>query len=140
YGLRSMSLVNYSHGDVPVEMLVYTQTSPDVPIVANQILRLSRDETAFDSRDATDVTGGRSLPIAIDQTVEWPFDWYFRDMRKISYFNVKQWEDNAPNIVAPNVPVIIANSDETAINANFKKVVTDDKYTSQKYVLRWWFP
>jgi len=32
YGIRSMVLLNYRHGDVPIEMLVYTQSAPDVPL------------------------------------------------------------------------------------------------------------
>ncbi|MEO6458709.1 MAG: flippase activity-associated protein Agl23, partial [Chloroflexia bacterium] len=141
YGVRSMSMVNYRHGDVPTEMLVYTQTAPDVPIVAGMIERLSRDETAFDSfRNANDPTGGHGLTISIDQNdaIEWPFDWYFRDMKDLKYFNLAQWEANQANVVPPNVPVIIA-SDATNKNVNFQTFVKD-KYASQKYVLNWWFP
>lgn len=141
YAVRSMSMVNYRHGDVPTEMLVYTQTAPDVPIVANMIKRLSRDETAFDTfRNANDPTGGNGLTISIDQNdaIEWPFDWYFREMKDLKYFNLQQWETNQANVVPPNVPVILA-SDATNSNANFQTFVKD-KYVGQKYVLNWWFP
>ncbi len=140
YGTRSMMLVNYRHGDVPVEMLVYTQSAPDVPIVADMVKRLSRDETAFDSRNAADVTGGNSLPIGLDQTdaIEWPFDWYFRDMRQIQYFNEQQWQAGTPSNIAPNIAVLIV-SEATNNNQNFQNFVKD-KYVSQKYVLNWWFP
>src|SRR5215212_4606443 len=98
-------------------MLVSTQSAPDVPKVADVIKRLSRDETAFDTgRTAQDVTGGRSLQISIDQSVEWPFDWYFREMRSVSYYNTAQWTEKQTNIVAANVPVIIS-SDETEADA-----------------------
>src|SRR5207302_8344339 len=43
-----------------------------------------------------------------------------------------------PGTIPPSVPVIIA-SDETVANANFQTAIKD-KYTSQKFVLRWWFP
>ena len=141
YGVRSMSLLNYRHGDVPNEMLVYTQSAPDVPIVAAMIERLSRDETAFDTyRNANDPTGGHGLTISIDQNdaIEWPFDWYFRDMKDLKYFNLSQWQSNQANVVPPNAPVIIA-SDATNSDANFQAFVKD-KYASQKYVLNWWFP
>jgi uncharacterized protein (TIGR03663 family) len=140
YGIRSMMLVNYRHGDVPVEMLVYTQSAPDVPIVADMVKRLSRDVTAFDARNAADVTGGNSLPIGLDQTdaIEWPFDWYFRDMRQIQYFNEQQWQAGTPPNVPPNIPVLIV-SEATNNNQNFQNFVKD-KYVSQKYVLNWWFP
>ncbi|MDQ6693517.1 MAG: TIGR03663 family protein, partial [Chloroflexota bacterium] len=142
YGVRSMTLANYQHGDVPVEMLVYTQSAPDVPIVASMIQRLSRDETSFDAgRNANDVTGGHGLTIAIDQNdaIEWPLDWYFRDMRSITYFNLPQWEQNQANIVAPNQAVIMS-SEGTETNPNFAKFIKDKGYTTRKYVLNWWFP
>jgi uncharacterized protein (TIGR03663 family) len=141
YGLRSMMLLNYRHGDVPIELLVYTQSAPDVPIVADMIQRLSRDETAFDAgRSPTDVTGGRGLSVAIDtnESITWPFNWYLRDMRDIKYFDTSAWTANQANIIAPNQPVILA-SDATEGNANFQAFIKD-KYTSQRYVLNWWFP
>ncbi|HKP53407.1 MAG TPA: flippase activity-associated protein Agl23 [Chloroflexia bacterium] len=141
YGLRSMMLLNYRHGDVPTEMLVYTQSSPDVPIVAEMIKRLSRDETAFDTnRNADDVTGGRSLSIAIDETeaITWPFNWYFRDMRNYRYFNADRWKANEANLVAADQPVILA-SQATEDTEQFQTFIAN-KYTTNKYVLNWWFP
>lgn len=141
YGLRSMMLLNYRHPDVPVEMMIYTQTAPDVPIVADMIKRLSRDETSFDAnRSAADVTGGHNLEISIDQTdaTEWPFDWYFRDMLQRKYFNSDQWAQNQANVVSPNVPVIIAST-ATENTDSFKNFIKG-KYTTNEYVLNWWFP
>jgi uncharacterized protein (TIGR03663 family) len=145
YGLRSMMLLNYRHGDVPTEMLVYTQSSPDAPIVANMIQRLSRDETAFDqTRSSTDVTGGRGLTIAIDQNdaIEWPLDWYFRDMRDLKYFNYFDASGNEKpdktNLIPPNAPVILT-SERTENTEAFRNFIKD-KYTTNKYVLNWWFP
>ena len=67
YGVRSMTLSSFRHGDVPNEMLVYTQSSRDTLIISDMVKRLSRDETSFDAdRSATDVTGGRGLTIAMD--------------------------------------------------------------------------
>lgn len=149
YGVRSMSLLNFSHGDVPVELQVYTQTSPDVPLVAERIMRLSRDQTGFDDRTKDDVTGGRSLQIGIDSDVEWPFDWYFRDMRHINYY--PQGDPPPPNVydwaqpqTGPLPPVLIVN-DKTVTKKGFmdatgKDAAGKDKYVSQKFVLRWWFP
>jgi uncharacterized protein (TIGR03663 family) len=140
YGLRSMMLVDYRHGDVPNELLVYTQSSPDTPIVADLIKRLSRDETAFDAdRSATDPTGGHGLTIAIDQTeaIEWPFDWYLRDQKKLYYHNTQNWKDNNANL-PPNTAVILS-AEATENEPNFKSFIAD-KYTTNKYVLNWWFP
>jgi uncharacterized protein (TIGR03663 family) len=140
YGIRSMVELNYNHGDVPNEMMVYTQSAPDTTIVSDLLHRLSRDETSFDSdRNAQDVTGGHGLPIALDQNdaTDWPFEWYLRDMKKLTYFNLQQWQDNNA-AVAPNQAVIIA-SEATEKEANFKTFL-GDKYSTNKYTLNWWFP
>jgi DNA-binding beta-propeller fold protein YncE len=144
YGTRSMVLSSFQYGDVPVEMLVYTQSSRDVPIVADLIKRLSRDETAFEGRGPNDVTGGRSLEISIDQAeaITWPFDWYFRDMKNYKYFHADNWKalqaGQPQNIVSPNVAVILA-SELTESQPSFQEFIKD-KYTTQRYVLNWWFP
>jgi sugar lactone lactonase YvrE len=139
YGIRSTALSSYQHSDTPTEMLIYTQSAPDTVTVSNLVKRLSRDETSFDTdRNAQDVTGGNDLTIALDQNdaVEWPFDWYFRDMTKLSYFNLENG-DKTVNL-APNTAVILA-SDATENEPTFKSFIKD-KYTTNKYVLNWWFP
>src|SRR5205823_8592645 len=69
----------------------------------------------------------------------WPFDWYFRDMRSLSYFNTGQWKQKqTAGVVPANAPVIIA-SDETEADPTFQSFIAG-KYITQTYVLRWWFP
>ena len=68
---------------------------------------------------------------------DWPFERYLRDMKKLTYFNLKQWQDNNA-AVAPNQAVIIA-SEATEKEANFKTFL-GDKYSTNKYTLNWWFP
>lgn len=140
YTVRSMTQLNYNHADVPNELMVYTQSSPDTVIVADLIKRLSRDETAFDAdRSAADVTGGHGLTIALDQNeaTEWPFDWYFREMKHLTYHNVTGWQNNNAG-VPPNEAVIIA-SEATENDPNFKAFI-EGKYSTNKYVHNWWFP
>lgn len=151
YGIRSTALAVYAHGDVPVEMLIYTQSSPDVPIVMGLIDRLSRDETAFDSRNATDVTGGHSLAIFLDQNdaIEWPIDWYLRDMTALNYFDyfttnpttgasVEKPDAAKASLITANAPVIMV-SEATENNTYFQNLIKG-KYTTNKYPLNWWFP
>ncbi|HUS15258.1 MAG TPA: flippase activity-associated protein Agl23, partial [Chloroflexia bacterium] len=132
YEFRSAIIASFRNGDTPRELLVYTQSAPDVPIVAQRIERLGRDLTAFSSRNATDVTGGHGMDIGLDSTVEWPFDWYFRDQQKIGRFTPGQVS------FAPSSPVIIAST-ESKDNAAFQAAVKD-KYREEHYKLRWWFP
>ena len=144
YTARSMFLSSFQYSDTPVTMLVYTQSAPDTAIVADLVTRLSRDETVISSRGATDVTGGRGLEIAIDETdaITWPFNWYFRDMRNYRSFKQGAWTSLAAgsqqNIVAPNVAVMIVST-ETENAPAFQEFIKD-KYTTQRYVLNWWFP
>jgi len=132
YEVRSSFLVSFRNGATPVESLVYTQTTPDVPEVAARIERLGRDLTAFSSRNATDVTGGHGIDIGLDGSVEWPFDWYFRDQQKIGRFTKDALT------FAPSSPVIIA-SEETKNTPAFQQQI-QGKYREEHYKLRWWFP
>ena len=132
YEVRSSIMASFRNGDTPREALVYTQTAPDVPIVAQSIERLGRDLTAFTSRNNTDPTGGHGMDIALDSTVEWPWDWYFRDQQKITRF-----PPTAPTF-APSSPIIIASAEAKAAPA-FQTAV-QGKYREEHYKLRWWFP
>ena len=144
YGVRSTWMLNFRNGDVPIELLVYTQSAPDTVLLSDRIIRLSRDLTAFSDRNVSDVTGGRSMQIGLDNGIEWPFDWYLRDQRKVSRFTT---HDGSGKLVAgtalpgdlPNgSPVFLVSDDFQATQAwqDFVK----DKYTGTHYKLRWWFP
>ena len=66
YEVRSSIVASFRNGDVPREMMVYTQSSPVVPEVAQRIIRLGRDQTAFSDRNTADLTGGYGMDIALD--------------------------------------------------------------------------
>ncbi len=55
-------------GDTPTDMLVYTQTSPDIPQMMREINTLSKERT-----------GGDGLPIWYSSATVWPMNWYLRD-------------------------------------------------------------
>jgi len=139
YTVHSTINLNFYNTATPVEMLIYTQSSPSTGQVAGQISRLSRDVTAFTKRGPDDPLGGRSLDIAIDNSVEWPFDWYFRDQRGLSYFN-----ERSP--LARNTSVILSRVETNGADVAGDKMVADLKtrlgteYVVRRYPLRWWFP
>ena len=61
---------SFANADIPVEMLVYTQTSPDIPDIVDNIERLAEE------------TGkGRDISIRVDSTdgYSWPWAWYLRN-------------------------------------------------------------
>ena len=67
---RASVVAAYSHGDVPVEMLVYTQTSPDIRALADEFRRAEGYAGENDG-----------ITIAVDDTsgFTWPWAWYLRD-------------------------------------------------------------
>ncbi|MBN1483956.1 MAG: TIGR03663 family protein, partial [Chloroflexia bacterium] len=135
YTVRSTFLLNYYHGDVPVEMLVYTQTAPDVPLVVRQIERLSIDQTRTE-RTAEDPTGGHGLRIAIDTSrnaaLEWPFNWYLRDFDRLGNLVPFHAGQNAP----PSADVVLVLADnEPALRPSLA-----NEYTGLRLKHRWWFP
>ncbi len=136
YGIHSAVELNFYNADNPSELQVYVQTSPDVPTVASRITNLSRMETAFTKRNADDPTGGHSLDIAVDNQVEWPWDWYFRDQKGYFYFNTQTPLNKPPSVVISR----------TESDVDGQKVVQQveqtlgGNYIKEKFKLRWWFP
>jgi hypothetical protein len=110
--------MNYYEADVPRDMLIYTQTSPDVTRLMSEIDRLSEE-----------TTGGKDLKIWYDSGVSWPMQWYLRD-----YPN-KEFKGTAASTVPDDVPIVIVSND---YERGFKDALSG--YTPQEYVLRWWFP
>jgi len=109
--------LSYKDPDVPTEMMIYTQTSPDIVRVMDEITELSYE-----------LTGGKGIEIWYDSGVSWPMQWYLRD------FPNKQFR---PSITTDpgNAPIVMVASDRDSQAA--PNLVG---YTAQEYVLRWWFP
>lgn len=111
--------LTYFEGDIPVDMLIYVQTSPDVPRVVEEIGKLSRE-----------MTGGKDLPIAYDSGTSWPFQWYLRDYSQRRFFGTTL---NEP----PDEPIVLV-SNEYVFDGNNEQMLAG--YTYTEYVMRWWFP
>ncbi|HEX6510778.1 MAG TPA: flippase activity-associated protein Agl23, partial [Chloroflexota bacterium] len=106
----------YQRGDVPQDLLIYTQTSPQVKEAVGQIDRLSDQ-----------LTGGKDLKVLIDSASTWPFAWYLRDYKNISY---------VPTLSAPpDQPVVI-----TAVENDATDKPQLSNYVGNRYKLRAWFP
>lgn len=111
--------VTYVNSDVPVEMMVYTQTSPDVGLVMKEIERVG-------FRTGT----GKDLKVAYDSSVSWPFEWYLRDYRYRNFYG-----DGMPAQDAPVVLVGFEGDHDARV-----KPALGNNYIGQRYKLRWWFP
>ncbi len=120
-------LLNFYNGANPVEMMVYVQTTPEVPLVARKVLDLSQEMTRFE-RTSQDPTGGHSMVVAMDNAAEWPFDWYLRDLVSLRYFNRDVLS------IPRDAPVVIAAAENEAV----VRPVLGDRYVAERHALRWW--
>lgn len=88
YMVRASWLVVYTHPDTPIEPLIYTQTSPDVPRYVEEMHRLAINQTR-NHRDSEDVAGGLSMPIVVsgvgEGSLAWPLQWYFRNFTRVAW-------------------------------------------------------
>ena len=122
--VRAGWYVSYRNGDNPVEMLVYTQTSPDIV----GVLR-SMEELGAASGDPTQV------PVTIDGTsgFTWPWAWYLRDYSRVGYPSY----DQSPLQEVPDSSVVLIHSR----NQKEADPILADVYAGGTRIKhRWWFP
>ncbi len=116
--VRAGAIASYRNGDTPVEMLVYTQTSPDV-VRALEALPLA-------SGDA---------PIAIDATsgFSWPWAWYLRDEDRVSFpaYGAASFKS------APSERVLIVHSNN---RDSAERALAEGFSDGERVRHRWWFP
>jgi len=117
FTIRFTWIATFIHGDIAQDMLIYTQTTPDVTMVLDEIERLSER-----------LAGGKEMSVAFDEFTSWPFWWYLRDYPNKVFFGKEP--------VGPlDAPVVLVGLDnESAV----RPYLTD--YIRQQYRLRWWFP
>jgi len=121
--VHSMVALSFEDPANPTEMLIYVQTSQDVPNTVHEIGQI-----------AARTKLGYNLPIGLDNTDVggWPFIWYLRDYKNVS-------ETAAFGSPACNgqlcAALIMLEPQYTANSAFLSK-----HYVVQKYRWNWWFP
>lgn len=111
----------YLEGDIPKDMLIYTQTSPDVARMVRELGLLSAE-----------LTGGKELTIWEDhgnEGIAWPLQWYLRDFTNRDFFSGSI--SGPPGDAAV---LLVADRNKGGVERHM------DGYTAQHYILRWWFP
>lgn len=116
YALHTGLPLAYVHGDTPRDLLVYVQTTPDVPYVVAQIEQISRKLTT-----GTEIVG------IIDNEDSWPFAWYLRDYTNVGYI---------AKIGDPGEAAFVIVTASEVDNAREHL----SNYVPFHYKLRWWFP
>lgn len=117
FTLRASFVLNFRNGDVPVEPLVFVQTSPDVVRAMDRL------------RDASVLrTGGLDVPIRHDNETIW--QWYLRN------YTAKDPSGSTQlGPIEPDVQAVFLLSEN--LSANEAELVG---FARQQYPLRWWFP
>ena len=126
--IRAGWIASYRNGDTPVEMLVYTQTSPDIPMVMREIDRAAK------------ITGqGKNLKITIDSAdgYTWPWAWYLRDYKNVSYPCYSDEPGCFTPQTAPDSVVVIVNARD---NDSARNVLSANFTQGIRIKHRWWFP
>ncbi|MDP8921791.1 MAG: TIGR03663 family protein [Chloroflexota bacterium] len=132
--IRTAWVATYQNADVPLDMLIYVQSSPDVPRVVDEIERIGfqtaqrKDLRILMDNGYTEMVGGQPV---VHEAVSWPFEWYLRDYKNRRYFT----RTFGPDIDLRDYPVILA----MAPNIDPIRDQLGD-YVGQKYRLNWWFP
>jgi len=83
---RSAVLAASERPGEPMDPLAQGAIASSLPAVINRIERVSVDLTRT-QRSPQDPTGGHGLAVAIDQEVEQPLRWYFRDFPDVTVFD-----------------------------------------------------
>jgi uncharacterized protein (TIGR03663 family) len=83
--VRAAGIAAYKYGDIPKELLVYTQSTPELEAVRDQIDAYARQSGR-----------GKNLPIIVDSTeaFTWPWAWYLRDYKNVSYPDLGGYRGN----------------------------------------------
>ncbi|NCV21934.1 MAG: TIGR03663 family protein, partial [Chloroflexi bacterium] len=109
--------VNFDRPDTPRDLLVYTQTAPDVKKVMADIERISLEQTA----------NSRDIGVTVQSGTWWPFSWYLRDYKNVDY---------PAQLTSPATkPIVLIALEDDEKNAPFL-----NGYTKTKYKMRWWYP
>ena len=124
FTFRAGWVASFQNGDVPREMLVYTQTSPDLHALAKEIERTA------------ELNGDRfEIKLAIDtrDAYAWPWQWYLRKYTEVVF------TDHTSDDITVGEDRVIAVINEH----NSAKTVTElpDGFSEgRRLVHRWWFP
>ena len=122
--VRASLIVSYSNADVPVEMLVYTQTSPDLARLAGLV-----EDKGVEAGDPS------AVPITVDGTggFHWPWRWYLRNHEQAGYISLEGSPPSAP----PNASVLLVHSSN---RASADEVLLERFGEGKRIKHRWWFP
>ncbi len=116
--IRTTFMSSFTNADYTTEFMVYAHGAPATKaIVMDQIETLSMR-----------LYGDKSIKVAYDNDVSWPFTWYLRDYPNRSYFG------ETPSNSLNESPIIVVG------NLNWAKVepFLGNNYEENTYTFLWW--
>lgn len=125
FSIRTMVMAVYERGDVPKDLLIYTQSSPHITDIADQVDMLAAASGK-----------GFALPIAVDSTdsFAWPWAWYLRDYTSVAYM------DFTAGLPSGDYAVLLVNQSNAGKVNDSLEQSGDVRYGSPiPYPHRWWF-
>jgi uncharacterized protein (TIGR03663 family) len=121
--VHSTFALNFQDPANPTEMLIYVQTSQDVPTVAHEVQALSKK-----------LYGNESMQVGLDNSDVggWPFEWYLRGMPNVT----ETTAFGGPACGGRLCPVELMLGPTFDANQNYIM----KHYVVQEYRWNWWFP
>ena len=124
--VRAGWIATYINSDVPNELLIYTQTAPDIPRLANEI------------KAAGELTGtGNTINLIIDGTdgFSWPWYWYLRDYTTVSY---PEYDTTGKLENTPESSIVVVNARNASVVKDALEVPEFSE--GRRFQHRQWFP
>jgi uncharacterized protein (TIGR03663 family) len=118
--VRNSHRLSFINGDVPREMMIYTQTSPDVARIMRRLETISMERY-----------NDLSMPVIYDNETVWL--WYFRNFTNAQTSGTTLSGPPEERIEA--VVMLQENIDSNPLNRD-----NLGEFKVQRYPLRWWFP
>lgn len=115
---RSAWMASFINYDYATEYLVYAHAAPAIKTVLNQITDLSYR-----------ITDAKDLRFAYDDSVPWPYSWYFRDFRNAVYIGSTPTVQNLQDAL-----VIVVGDDKRGRI----EPILEDRYQRFEYIRLWW--
>ena len=120
--IRTAIITTFNNADIPKEMLVYTQTSPDLKKSISIINNIDHQK------------GNSETPIHIDSTggYTWPWAWYLRNRSNVTYGIYSN------TLISISDTILIVHSENYSLTEIIPS--STNVVTAQKIPHRWWFP
>ncbi len=136
FGLLTIYLLHtgftyaFDHGDVALEMGVYTQTTPDLYRVVKELDTVT-----------TVLPEVKNTPVLYDDDLRTPLDFYLRHYdykKRVSDFKTLS-KDNGSALGLTDFPIILISDSKAATLDDSQKKILADNFIRRNYTFHYWF-